>query len=352
MSETRSRCLVSIATCGYLPQAFVLASSFIQHNPGCDVLLFVPDLSESAARSAAWPRPESVRVMGLDAIPESRLERMRNYFDAFEFSCAAKSFVLGHATEALGYDKALLLDPDILCYAPLDTVWARLETNAMCVTPHSNSPMPRDGCAPDDREMLNTGFVNGGFWAVSRGEASSRCLAWVRDKVEHFGFFLPRLNLYADQGWMSALPWLFPEETGVMRRPGHNVAYWNLHERPLRLAANARLMCGNEPLVFFHYSGFDEAVPGQLSRHSTRRYAEETNQVLATLLADYAGRLKRTSQDIPRITADRPCTRAPISRRLGIYRALHGEEAELKMRPSDLLALRLRDWFRALRGAG
>jgi hypothetical protein len=351
MPEMQTSCVVSIATCDYLPRAFVLASTFIQHNPGCNVLLFVPDLSESATRRVAWPLPPSIRVLGLDAVADARLESMRAHFDAFELSCAAKSFVLKHATEALGYDKALWLDPDIACYAPFSQVWERLENNAMCVTPHSNSPMPRDGCAPDDRELLNSGFINGGFWAVRRGEASSRCLEWIQSKVEHFGFFLPDLNLYADQCWMSALPWMFPEQTRIIRDPGHNVAYWNLHERPLRLETNGLPVCGDVPLVFFHYSGFDHKNPAKLSRHSERRYAEESTRVLATMLNEYAVQLRRMAQELPSLTPDRPCTRLSISRRLDAYRALHGHRAELQLRSSDRLALQLKDWFRAVRGA-
>lgn len=332
------RCLVSIATLSYVPRALVLMSTFLETNRGVDVILFVPDLSEAAVRAATWPLEERLTVLGVDAILDTTLAGMHTYMTAFEFSCAMKSFALHHVLFSLRYEQALLLDPDIACFAGFERTWSHLAQASICVTPHSNTPQPDDGKMPDDREFLNAGFVNGGFWALKRTDEARRCLNWIKAKVTHFGFFIPRLNLYADQSWMSAIPWLFPSDTEVIRAPGYNVAYWNLHERSLAFVAG-KYCCGGEPLVFFHFSGFDESNPGRLTRHSDRRHDAPTEAALAQMLDHYAERLRKAAAVVPRIAPDRPCATAALYKRLRQYRAMHGASAQFQLGPKQLWLL-------------
>jgi hypothetical protein len=327
-----------------------MATTSSLHNPECDVRIFVPDLSESAVRRADWPGGEKIRVSSLDELGDPRIDAMRTYFDAFELSGAAKSFALAYAIDSLGYEKAVLLDSDTCCYSAFNLIWTRLEQHSVLVTPHCNSPLPMDNCLPDDREMLTAGFVNGGFLAVRKGAPAMRCLSWMKDRLEQYGFFLPRLNLCSDQSWMSALPWLFPDTVGLVRDAGYNVAYWNLHERDLDLEDNRPIRCNGVPLAFFHFSGFDERVPTQLSRHSKRKFGAPTTRSLNVLLSDYAGRVRGFAKALPQVAPDRPCSRARVSSRLREYRSVHGASALLRPRWGDLIMLRIIDAYRALRG--
>lgn len=325
MTQQQHNCLLSIATYSHLPRAFVLAESFLSHNPHCDVLILTPDLSPKKIKSAEWGAGLPVKILGLDDLEEAIVQSMHQYFDAFEMCCAMKSFLLEKALFKYGYEKAVVLDPDIVCYAPFDPVWAALERSNIAVTPHTSSPLPADGYAPDDQEIVNAGFVNGGFWAAAqRGEVKS-CVQWIQEKVIHLGFFIPKINLYADQTWMSCLPWFFPEHTVILRNPGLNVAYWNLYERKLAYE-NGHYICNGERLVFFHFSGYDEEQPEKLTKYKIRVSPSETAEVLGKLLKDYGGRLAKAKKSLPALAPDQACSTLTLQARLQIYERLQGKK--------------------------
>ena len=83
---------------------------------------------------------------------------------------------------------------------------------------------------------------------------------------------------------MDLAPCYFPF-VGILRHPGCNLAYWNLHGRVLD-AVPAGYTVDGERLVFFHFSGVRHDAPASLSRHQTR-HAVAAGSALATLLADY-----------------------------------------------------------------
>jgi hypothetical protein len=50
---------------------------------------------------------------------------------------------------------------------------------------------------------------------------------------------------------------------------GWNAAYWNLHERTFSVEDRQHLV-NQEPVVFFHYSGYDPAKPAVISKYQNR----------------------------------------------------------------------------------
>ncbi len=319
-------CLVSVATYSYLPRAFVMADTFAEHNPDCDIFLLVPDISQAEADLKDWPAGSSTRILGLDALGNSLAREMHKYFDAFEVCCALKSLLLQHALFVEGYEKVVVLDPDTMCYGPFDEVWSALESHDIALTPHTNSPMPEDGEVPDDLEFVTAGFINGGFMAARKSQNTEICVNWLIRKVSDFGFFAPQFHVYADQTWMSCLPWYFPESVSVVRHAGMNVAYWNLHERRI-IRKDEDYFCNEQRLIFFHYSGFDPQRPMQLTKHSRRTFCPDTNAILSGLLSDYDARLRRVGAQIPPLIPDLPCSQLPFKKRLKIFKRLRGKAA-------------------------
>jgi hypothetical protein len=55
----------------------------------------------------------------------------------------------------------------------------------------------------------------------------------------------------------------------VILHAGCNVAYWNLHQREIRKKRN-NYFVNDDPLIFFHYSGYSIKHPEQISRHQDR----------------------------------------------------------------------------------
>ena len=105
------------------------------------------------------------------------------------------------------------------------------------------------------REILARAY-NLGCIAVS-GAAEAFLLWWqerlargcVRD-VEEASF--------VDQRFVDLVPGAFG--AAIVRDPTFDVAYWNLHSRPLT-KVDGRYHVGAEPLRFFHYSGYSPHRP-------------------------------------------------------------------------------------------
>ncbi len=82
---------------------------------------------------------------------------------------------------------------------------------------------------------------------------------------------------------MDLTPGLF-EGVRVLRDPGYNVAYWNLHERAISLEGGPHV--NGLPLHFFHFSGFDPDQPSVLSKYQDR-YAMADIGVARKLYSKY-----------------------------------------------------------------
>lgn len=316
-----NRCIITIVTVSHLHWARALGSSVRATNSDCDFLVLVLDATSRKLKESAL-EASGTKFFGSDEIADTRFHDACRYFNAFELVCAAKSFFLNHALFALGYRFAAYLDADIWCYNSLAPIWRALEASSLAVTPHTNSPYPIDGEMPDDREMVTHGFVNGGFLAVKATEEVRQAMEWLMDKVVHFGFFEPSIQLIADQTWMSCLPWFFQRQVVVVRHDGMNVAYWNLHERRLqRLDEN--LWSNRDELVFFHFSGFDPTDPTRLTKHSNRALSPDNRLVVSELLVDYCREIKRARSRDGSIGPDVPISAGTLSSRLRRYRSIY-----------------------------
>ena len=75
----------------------------------------------------------------------------------------------------------------------------------------------------------------------------------------------------------------------ILKDKSLNVAYWNLHERTLR-RRDGIYTVDDQPLSFFHFSGFNPRTPERLSKHQSRHRANDSG-ALAGLMVDYAERL-------------------------------------------------------------
>ena len=73
---------------------------------------------------------------------------------------------------------------------------------------------------------------------------------------------IPVQGLFADQKWIDLVPGIF-DKVKLLKNPGFNVGFWNLHSRKL-IEENGTYRVGEKkiPLVFFHFSGlkFEEEI--------------------------------------------------------------------------------------------
>ena len=102
-------------------------------------------------------------------------------------------------------------------------------------------------------------------------------------------------GLFVDQHWMVFVPIFFRDYTLVDKYFGYNVAYWNLHERKVS-ETNGKYFINDEPLVFFHFSGYGINKPDEVSKYQNRSNFENRPDI-SPLFEYYAEQLINNFND-------------------------------------------------------
>lgn len=263
----------------YLPMARVLADSWNRFHPGCPLFVLLLDSAQGFFNPAA----EAFETIPVSELHITNLPGFLFKYTVLEASTAVKPYLMGYLFRRYAMDKLLYLDPDILILNSLDGLRNSLEEANVLLTPHLLSPLPADGRKQDDHDILQAGTYNLGFLGLRNGLESTQLLRWWSDKLYHQCIVSFENNLFVDQRWMDLTPGLF-DGVQVLREPGYNVAYWNLHERAVSLKNGVQV--NGLPLHFFHFSGFDPDQPSVLSKYQDR-YAMADIGVAQILYATY-----------------------------------------------------------------
>ena len=268
--------ITTVVARNYLPQARVLARSFLDHHPDGRVVVLVVDAPGEGLRD---DEPFEVVTPGQLPVDTRELQRMATIYTVLELATALKPFLLRYLVVDRGEPAATYLDPDIQVFAPLDDIDDLAREHSIVLTPHRLQPLPEDGRQAIERSFVLAGAYNLGFIAVSG--AAQPFLDWWGDNCRRDCVMSPAEGLFVDQRWLELGVAYFRHH--VLRDPGCNVAYWNLDTRPL----------ATTPLRFFHFSGYDPDVPHLLSVHQggQPRLLLSEHPELRRLCADYAVRL-------------------------------------------------------------
>lgn len=276
--------ICTIIAKNYVAYARVLARSFVEHNPnGRCFTLVIDDVSgyiDAAEEPFELVTPGQ---LGLE-----QFDTMAARYDVLELSTAVKPWLLRHLLHERGLEKVAYLDPDIEVHASLSELDDLLDGHEIVLIPHLTEPMPNDGRKPSEGDILIAGAYNLGFVALARRPAVDALLAWWSRHLETECLVAPERGIFVDQRWMDFVPG-FLERVAVLRDPGYDVAYWNLHSRPLSRDGACWLVAGR-PLRFMHYSGFDPLDPTRLSKHQNR-IELVAGEPLAQLCDAYARRV-------------------------------------------------------------
>lgn len=282
--------IVAIATRNYLHSARAMCESVHAFHPAAPFWVIVPDGIDRTP--ANWPE-WLVLVQG-EQLGISQWRRFAFQYSALELCCALKPFALEWAFQNSDCDRLLYLDCDTLVYAPLQEAIDRLDSANIVLTPHLVRGDAGEKWLSHEEQLLRTGVFNMGFLGVRRTPETSLFLTWwqgrlrkgcIRSVIEH---------RFYDQIHVESAPAQFHGVT-ILRDLGYNVAMWNLHERFLeRDPASGTIRCGERPLVFFHFSGFDPADPQKLARG---RADTAPDTALAALLENYGSRLQACGQE-------------------------------------------------------
>ena len=253
----------TIVARNYVPHARVLTASFLRHHPDGAFFVLLIDDEDGALDTRDEPfRVVRLRDLGLD---RGEVERLGAIYDVVELATSVKPALLQWLLDG-PRDHAIYLDPDIKIFGPLTDIAALAEARGVVLTPHTTVPVPRDGCRISTEDILSAGVFNLGFVAV--GAAARPFLAWWWSHTRRHALVDPGRMWFTDQRWIDLVPAYF--EPCVVKDPGLNVAYWNLHGRALTWTGTSYEVDGGA-LRFFNFSGFDHQRPHLLSKHQADR---------------------------------------------------------------------------------
>lgn len=273
--------VVTTCSASHLGQAKGMLESVLEHNPGYTVLIGLVDRLEGRV-TADYYAP--ALLMETHELELPAFEAMLKRYDVFELSCALKSFFAAAAFSRYGADNVIFLDTDMLAFDSFRFLEQELDEHPILLTPHIRTPMPADGKRPFEREMLKNGIFNAGFFALRKGGVTDSFLKWWQERMVDQCYVNLKEGMFVDQKWLNLVPVFFPA-TKLLDHPGCNVAYWNLHER-LIVEKEGKYFVNDQPLLFFHYSGYSMQHPETVSRHQDR-IDMQRNPALVSLFARY-----------------------------------------------------------------
>ena len=193
-----------------------------------------------------------------------------NKYDLLEFATSVKPSLISHLLNQ-GWKRVTYLDPDTQVHKDFSKLLS--DEHPISVTPHILRDFPVDQRTPNSQSILYAGIFNLGF--ISCTIQASGFLKWWAWKLENFCTMDVLEGYHVDQKWVDWAPAFC--DTQILRNPGLNVAYWNLHERSIRQTSESTFVSVEEeltPLYFFHFSGFDDFENLHISKHTTRDFSE------------------------------------------------------------------------------
>ncbi len=279
----------SIVSPNYRHYARVLMDSVRRHHPGWDrfVLLVGGD--------ASVVEEPSFTTVALEALQLPNARQFCFRYSILELNTAVKPWMFDHLF-ARGYDRVVYFDPDIVVYSPLAEIEAAAPETFITVTPHLTGFIKGDE-HPSERSILQAGTYNLGFLAVSRQPELAHFLAWWQEKLEFQCVVDVANGLFVDQKWIDLVPGLFPN-VAILRHEGYNVAYWNLGQRSVSAQSDPPTS-NSQPIRFYHFSGFDPAMPDMVSKHDSRLRLTDAGGA-ATLIERYCAALRAAGYESSR----------------------------------------------------
>jgi len=259
---------VTIAAKNYLAHTRVLLASVEKWHPDAlRILILVDDVEGCFSED-----DENYAVIPSSDLPVPNGRWFHFKYGVLELSTALKPYALEWLIDRFDLDWAIYLDPDTKLYNPLDPVLEALRRSNIILTPHLLEAID-DEYRPGELDILKCGSYNLGFIAVAACSETSRFLEWWQKRLLDQCVVDLARGLFVDQKWIDLAPGLF-DGVEILRDPGLNVAYWNIHGRCVQERAGEYVVNG-EPLYFFHFSGFDPENVENFSRHQDRFTTED-----------------------------------------------------------------------------
>lgn len=257
----------TLCSINYLAQARTLGDSLKRTNPHIRFIIGLVDRLDVA--QVPEDKLPDFELLELHRIGVDGLDQMCEHYNITELNTAVKPYFIRYFFEKVPQVRNVIyFDPDIIVYQPLIQLENLLEVNDIVVTPHLATPID-DQLTPNELHHLNTGVYNLGFIALHKSIEAMEFVKWWEEKLFDECKIDLCNGLFVDQNWVNFAP-VFWNNIHVEKHPGWNAAYWNMHERRFSQNEGEHWVNDNQPVVFFHYSGYDPAKPSVVSKYQDR----------------------------------------------------------------------------------
>jgi len=245
----------------YLARAMAMCESALDYHPDVAMFILVADRKRPVELKSS-----RVQILWAEDIGFPDYLKCAFKYNIIEFNTALKPFTALKLLES--YKNIIYLDPDVCIFSPLIPVFSALSEYSTIFTPHAVSPYIGSG-RPSDQDLLRFGSFNLGFFAANNSRESRKLLEWWHAQCLTSCFYEPQVGLGVDQKWIDLAPSFF-EGVHILKDPGLNVAFWNLHERQISKSENGWLVNDLTPLGFVHFSSFVENERDIIADKQTR----------------------------------------------------------------------------------
>jgi len=283
----------TIVSKNYMHYALTVRESFLEKNSTSDFVIFLMDklMTDDEVKVFNGLIDNNVKIIGFDEVSnnvrKTYFNEMQFKFTVLEMNTGLKPFAMEYLMNS-GYEKVMYIDPDIMFYRSIDRILKALDDNDILLTPHILEPYG-DEKRPTEIDIMMAGTYNLGFLAIKNTKNTLKMVQWWQERLYLYGFSDIKNGMFTDQKWMDLIPSLY-EDVCVFKDPGHNVAYWNMHERVVE-KKNGEWVVNSEPLVFFHFSGLPLHDLSIVSKHQDRHNLESFPE-LKPLFEHYSNSVK------------------------------------------------------------
>ena len=275
------RAACTIVSFNYLPYARTLCDSYLEFHPDHRFYVLLVDRVPQGFDATQ----EKFKLVPVENLGVPNFSSVAFKYSILELNTNVKPTFLKKIFED-GADQIIYFDPDILICSGLDPVLEALEKSAIVLIPHSTAP--NDQNVYSEVLLLVAGVFNLGFIALSKSAETERFLNWWEKRCLELAYEDRWTGLFVDQKWINLVPCYF-DSVHILKHPGCNVAYWNLHERTVDKKEGLWLANG-VPLVFYHFSGVHVDGGDRISKH-TDQFDLASRPELQDLFSEYRQRL-------------------------------------------------------------
>ncbi len=266
----------TICSNNYLAQAKSLGDSVTKYNPD---YIFIIALVDEKSTEIDYSYFEPYLILPISEAKIDCLDEMCQRYDITELNTAVKPYLFNYLFETDGSINTIIyLDPDILVYEKFDVLESDFVNYDIILTPHFFKPIYDDFFLKES-DILNAGLYNLGFLGLKKSKASNELLDWWMIKLKDQCLIDFSKGLFVDQLWMNFAP-LYFEKVLILKHLGHNVAYWNLHERKIVDHEGKNTINNEFPLIFYHFSGFNFNAPENISKYQNRYVFNDRRDVI------------------------------------------------------------------------